>query len=280
MPSSPPLSIDAIHTTLETMSLGHPLYIHQDLASTNREALRLAHNGAAHGTVVLAESQSGGYGRHGRPWFSPPGLNLYCSTIIRGTGLRTSLAQWLSWTPLISALATVEAVQQVTTVSLALKWPNDLLLFQRKVGGILCESLFQAPTDPVIVIGIGLNVNVAREDFPDDLLPIAASLSETSQQPIDRNRLVAQLLWELEHCLNELQAHGSPRLRQAYMARCATLGRQVQVQFTTHDQIAGIAQDISVDGALQIRPLAPPGSFSQPGHVLDVRAADVIHLRE
>lgn len=279
MSSSSPLSIDEIRTTLETTSLGHPLYLYRDLPSTNREAFRLAQDGAPHGTVVLAESQSGGYGRHGRPWFSPPGLNLYCSAIIRGIGLKTSLAQWLSWTPLISALATVEAVQQVTTVSLALKWPNDLLLLQRKVGGILCESLFQTPTDPAIVIGIGLNVNVAREAFPDDLLPIAASLAETSQQPIDRNRLVAQVLLELEHCLDELHSHGSPRLRRAYMARCATLGRQVQVQFTTHDQITGIAEDISVDGALQIRTL-PPRSSSQPMHLLDVRAADVIHLRE
>ena len=279
MSSSLPLNIDEIRTTLATTSLGHPLYLHRDLPSTNREAFRLAQNGAAHGTVVLAEHQSGGYGRHGRPWFSPPGLNLYCSVIIRGIGLKTSLAQWLSWTPLVSALATVEAVQQVTSVSLALKWPNDLLLLQRKVGGILCESLFQTPTDPAIIIGIGLNVNVAREDFPEDLLPLAASLSETSQQPIDRNRLVAQLLLELEHCLVELQSHGSPRLRQAYMARCATLGRQVRVQFTSHDQVTGIAEGLSADGALQIR-TQPVRSSSHQMPLLDVRAADVIHLRE
>jgi len=279
MSSSPPLSIDDIRTTLETASLGHPLYLYRDLPSTNREAFRLAQKGAAHGTVVLAESQSGGYGRHGRPWFSPPGLNLYCSAIIRGTGLTTSLAQWLSWTPLICALATLEAVQQVTSISLALKWPNDLLLLQRKVGGILCESLFQTPNDPAIIIGIGLNVNVAREDFPDDLLPIAASLAEMAQQPIDRNRLVAQILLELEHCLDELRSHGSLRLRQAYMARCATLGRQVRVQFTTDDQVTGIAEGISADGALQIR-TQPPRSSSQSRPLLDVRAADVIHLRE
>lgn len=279
MASSLPLSLDEIRATLETTSLGHPIYLYQDLPSTNREAVRLAQSGAAHGTVVLAEQQSGGYGRHGRPWFSPPGLNLYCSAVIRGTELRSSLPQWLSWTPLISALATVEAVREVATVSLALKWPNDLLLFQRKVGGILCESLFQTPTDPAIVIGIGLNVNVARDDFPDDLLPIAASLAETSREPINRNRLVAQLLLDLEHCLDELRSQGSSRLRQAYMARCATLSRQVRVQFTTHDQVTGIAEGIAADGALQIRPLSPRSS-SRPMDVLDVRAADVIHLRE
>jgi BirA family biotin operon repressor/biotin-[acetyl-CoA-carboxylase] ligase len=191
----------------------------------------------------------------------------------------TPLAHWLSWIPLISALAAVEAAQNVAAVSLALKWPNDLLLSQRKVGGILCESLFLTPSDPVIVIGVGLNVNVAPDAFPEDLLPIAASLSETSQQAIDRNRLVAQFLLELEHCLDELRSHGSPRLRHAYIERCATLGRRVRVRFANHDQVTGLAEGISADGALQIRTLSPH-PHSQPMPLLDVRAADVMHLRE
>jgi BirA family biotin operon repressor/biotin-[acetyl-CoA-carboxylase] ligase len=279
MSFSSPLSVDAIRSTLETTALGYPLYLYQDLPSTNREAHALAQNGAAHGTVVLAESQSAGYGRHGRHWFSPPGLNLYCSTIVRGMRHTTPLAHWLSWIPLISALAAVEAVQQVAAVSLALKWPNDLLLSQRKVGGILCESLFLTPSDPAIVIGIGLNVNVAPDAFPEDLRSIAASLSETCQQPIDRNRLVAQFLLELEHCLEELRSQGSSRLRHAYITRCATLGRRVQVQFANQEQVTGLAEDISVDGALQIR-LLSPHPRSQPMPLLDVRAADVMHLRE
>lgn len=278
MSSSIPLSVDTIRSTLTTTALGHPLYLYEDLPSTNREAHTLAQNGATHGTVVLAESQSAGYGRHGRPWFSPPGLNLYCSTIIRGIQFTSPLEQWLSWIPLISALAALEAAQQVAAVSLALKWPNDLLLSQRKVGGILCESLFQGPDDTVVVIGIGLNVNVALDAFPEDLRSIAASLSETSQQAIDRNRLVAQFLLELEQCLDELRSHGSSRLRQAYIARCATLGRRVQVHFADHDQVTGLAEGISADGALQIQPLAPHPR-SQRIAVLDVRAADVTHLR-
>src|SRR5574338_978399 len=132
MLSSAPLSLDRIRNTLATTSLGHTLYLHQDLSSTNREALSLARTGAPHGTVVIAESQSGGYGRHGRTWFSPPRLNIYCSIIIRGMGQNLSLSQWLSWIPLVSALAVTEAVQQMVAVSLSLKWPNDLLLNDRK----------------------------------------------------------------------------------------------------------------------------------------------------
>ena len=279
MVSSTPLSLDGIRSTLATTSLGHALYLHQDLPSTNREALSLAQNGAQDGTVVIAENQSGGYGRHGRAWFSPPAMNIYCSVIVRGMGGHLSLSQWLSWVPLASALAMTEAVQQMAAVSLSLKWPNDLLLHERKVGGILCESSVTTTNDPVVVIGIGLNVNVPPMSFPEELRPIAASLMEASRRPIDRNRLIAQLLLELEHCLGELRTHGPVRLRQAYTARCATLGRQVRVLFTNEQPIVGIAEALSADGALQVRTLsAHPRSQSIP--LVDVRAADVIHLRE
>lgn len=279
MVSPTSLNLDGIRSTIATTSLGHVLYLHQDLPSTNREASSLAQNGAPHGTVVIAESQSGGYGRHGRTWFSPSGLNIYCSVIVRGMGEHLSLSQWLSWLPLASALAVTEAVQQLTAVSLSLKWPNDLLLYDRKVGGILCENSFATTNDPVVVIGIGLNVNVPPVSFPEALRPIAASLLEASRRPIDRNRLIAHLLLELEQCLDELRIHGPVRLRQAYTAHCATLGRQVRVLFTNEQPIVGIAEALSADGALQVRTLSPHPR-SQPMPLIDVRAADVIHLRE
>jgi BirA family transcriptional regulator, biotin operon repressor / biotin---[acetyl-CoA-carboxylase] ligase len=206
-------------------------------------------------------------------------LNIYCSIIVRGMGDNLSLAQWLSWVPLVSALAATEAIQQTAAVSLSLKWPNDLLLHERKVGGILCESNVATINDPVVVIGIGLNVNVPPLSFPEELQPIAASLMEASRQPIDRNRLIAQLLLELEQCLGELRSSGSIRLRQAYTARCATLGRHVRVLFTNDQPIVGIAEAISADGTLQVRTV-PSHPRSQPMPLVDVRAADVIHLRE
>ena len=279
MAPSAPLSIEAIRSTLATKALGQILYLYQDLPSTNREASALAQQGAAHGTLVVAEQQSGGYGRHGRTWFSPPGFNIYCSIVLRGKSQTLPLAQWLSWVPLVTALAVTEATQQVAAVPLALKWPNDLLLLDRKVGGILCESTLTTTDGPIVIIGIGLNVNVPPLSFPEDLRPIAASLIEAAPQPIDRNRLIAQLLWELEQCLDELQSHGSTRLRQAYMARCATLGRQVKVVFANDQQIRGTAETLSADGALQMSPLAA-SPRAQPPSLIEVHAADVIHLRE
>lgn len=279
MASSTPLSIDAIRSTLATKALGQTLYLYQDLPSTNREASSLAQQGAAHGTLVVAEQQSGGYGRHGRAWFSPSGVNIYCSILVRGKSQTISLAQWLSWIPLVTSLAVTEATHEVAAVSLALKWPNDLLLQDRKVGGILCESTLTSDNGAIVVIGIGLNVNVPLLSFPQDLRPIAASLIEAAPHPIDRNRLIAQLLWELEQCLDELQSYGSTRLRQAYMARCATLGRQVKVLFANDQQIRGTAETLSAQGALQVRPLSP-SPRSEPPALVEVHAADVIHLRE
>ncbi|MDH4153236.1 MAG: biotin--[acetyl-CoA-carboxylase] ligase [Nitrospira sp.] len=279
MASTAPLSIEAIRSTLATKALGQTLYLYQDLPSTNREASSLSHQGSAHGTVVVAERQTGGYGRHGRAWFSPSGFNIYCSIIVRGKSQTVPLAQWLSWVPLVTALAVTEATQQVATVSLALKWPNDLLLHDRKVGGILCESTLTTVDGPIVIIGIGLNVNIPALSFPEDLRPIAASLIEAAPRPIDRNRLIAQLLWELEQCLDELQSHGSTRLRQAYVARCTTLGRQVKVLFPHDRQILGTAETLSADGALQVRPLAA-SPHAQPPALIEVHAADVIHLRE
>jgi BirA family biotin operon repressor/biotin-[acetyl-CoA-carboxylase] ligase len=276
--SSSPLRPDDIRSTLATKRLGQHLHIHKILTSTNSEAMTLAQNGAEDGTVVVAESQSAGRGRHARTWFSPPGLNLYCSIIVRGLGRGLSLADWLSWVPLTTALAVAEAVQTVAATSLALKWPNDLLLDERKVGGILCESSLTVPDNPIVVIGIGLNVNVPRESFPDELRPIATSLFESSHRIVDRNRLLAQLLLELEQSLDELRDHGPSRLRQAYQQRCTTLGRQIRVILGADEELLGTAVAITADGTLQVSPSTkPPGT--DKALLIDVRAGDVIHVR-
>ncbi len=239
--------------------------------------MALAQGGATHGTVVLAESQSAGRGRQGRVWFSPPKLNLYCSVIVRGSGTKLSLSEWLSWVPLVSALAVAKSVFHITAVPLSLKWPNDLLLGERKVGGILCESMLTSATDPVIVVGIGLNVNVPRGSFPDELQSIAASLHEVVHGPIDRNLLMAQLLLDLEHCLDELRSHGASRLRQAYCTHCVTLGRRVLVHLPQGQEVTGMAESLSGDGTLQLRPFS---SGERPAPLMEIRAADIIHLRE
>jgi BirA family biotin operon repressor/biotin-[acetyl-CoA-carboxylase] ligase len=278
MMASPPLSADAIRSTLDTVQIGQRLYVLDNVPSTNSEAMALAQAGAEHGTVVVADCQTAGRGRLTRQWYSPPGMNLYCSILIRGKGSLTDSVEWLSWIPLASALATAEAVQIVSSIPLGLKWPNDLVFGGRKVGGILCESLQTPSHGSIVVIGIGLNVNLSQESLPDDLRERATSLFEISKRPLDRNRMLAQLLNELEPLIDELTAQGADRLRHAYLRRCSTIGKEVRVIRGDHEEVIGIAESISRDGALQLRKLYPPAMGEAPDQ-LEIRAADVIHLR-
>ncbi|MCS6897738.1 MAG: biotin--[acetyl-CoA-carboxylase] ligase [Nitrospira sp.] len=275
---SAPLTLDDIRSTLATVQFGQRIYVYHEVPSTNSEAMALAEAGAEHGTVVVAESQTAGRGRLARQWYSPPRANLYCSVIVKDAGRTIGTAEWLSWAPLVSALAAAEAVQVATSIPLSLKWPNDLVHRHRKVGGILCESLPVSTDESVVVIGIGLNVNLSQEVFPEELRQTATSLFEISRCPIDRNKLLAQLLYELEQGVQELTKHGTSRLRQAYLTRCCTVGKHVRVILGAEREIVGIAEAVAPDGALQVRPCLP-GSTGSPRELIDIRAADVIHLR-
>lgn len=279
MTSSAPLTLDDIRSTLATVQLGQRLYVHHEVPSTNSEAMALAQAGAEHGTVVVAESQSAGRGRLNRQWHSPSGANLYCSVIVKEERRTVVDTEWLSWMPLVSALAAAEAVQVTASIPLSVKWPNDLLYQDWKVGGILCESLRTPIQGSVVVIGIGINVNLPQKSFPKDLQQTATSLFEIARRTIDRNRLLARLLYELEHGIHELTTHGPSRLRQAYLNRSCTIGKQVRVILGREQEIIGTAESISSDGALQVRPhfTAPTGLSPE---LIDVHAADIIHLRE
>lgn len=278
MPPPVPLTLADIQNRLATKSFGHHLHVHQELASTNSEALSLAQAGAPHGTVVVAEQQSAGRGRRTRHWYSPPNANIYCSVLVRGIGPILTLSEWLSWVPLVSAMAVAEAVHITASLSLLLKWPNDLLFQERKVGGILCESAHLSSNIPIVVIGMGLNVNLTPNEFPEDLRQIATSLYESSHMVIDRSILIAQLLLELEKGLGALQARGPDQLHRAYTARCGTLGRRVRILLDHDQELYGTAESIGIDGALRVRPLTHSSESHQPA-LLDIRAADVIHLR-
>ena len=278
MQPSPPLTRDTIHSTLSTTWLGHRIELFDCLPSTNREAVQLAQAEVEHGTVVAADSQTAGRGRLSRSWFSPPGANLYCSIILRTAHPPERLTEWLSWLPLISALAAAEAIEQTSSIHVTVKWPNDLLISERKVGGILCESGMGTSSGPFQIIGIGVNANVDRDDWPPDLRDSATSIWQERKIVVDRNRLLAQLLHELEHCLDELAAHGTSRLALAYHQRCSTIGQRVQAALANGNVIVGLAEGIGQDGSLRVQPqAAQPGSGTP--EIVHLRVADILHVR-
>lgn len=278
MHPSPPLSLQAIQSSLATESLGRRIELRDQIGSTNREAVSLAQADVEHGTVVLADSQSEGRGRLSRLWFSPPGVNLYCSIVIRKAISADRLPEWLSWLPLTAALAAAEAIETVAATSVGVKWPNDLLIAERKVGGILCESGTAARSGPFQVIGIGLNVNGERNDFPQELRETATTIRHETGRFVDRNRLLAQLLHELEACLDEHAHRGSERIALAYRRRCITIGKTVKAMMANGEEFIGLAKSINHDGSLTVvsRPIAQDG---RPSEIRQLRAADIVHLR-
>jgi len=273
-----PLSLEAIRNTLATQALGHRIELRDQIDSTNREAVALAHAGVEHGTVIVAESQTEGRGRLSRQWFSPPGVNLYCSIVIRKPIRHDRLAEWLSWLPLLTALAAAESIEVVAAAGIAVKWPNDILFNERKVGGILCESGTGARSEPFQVIGMGLNVNGDRSEFPENLRETATTIYQETGCHIERHRLLTQFLQELEVCLVECESRGSERIALAYRQRCSTIGKHVKATLTDGKEFVGLAETIEPDGALRViqRPLPTDG---RPPEIQRLRVADIIHLR-
>ena len=276
MQHSSPLNVQSIERHLNTRALGRRIVLHDRVESTNREAVALGHAGVEHGTLVLADAQTSGRGRMARSWFSPPGVNLYASLVIRTAINAERMTEWLSWLPLMAALSAAQAIESVTKEPIAIKWPNDLLIHERKMGGILCESGSSATAGPFQVIGIGINVNGALEDFPDDLRPFATTIRHETGGVIDRNRLMAHLLIELESSLERFLSCGADALTIAYRRRCTTIGKAVKAVLADGTEYMGVAEGIEEDGSLILLQQAVGAS---PPMTRKLRAADIVHLR-
>ena len=220
---------------------GAPLFYYELVeGSTNRLAKELAHSGAPHGTAVIADSQTGGRGRFGRPFFSPPGRGIYLSLVARPDWPRERL-------PLLTvctAAAVCDAVEASCLRRPAVKWVNDLYLDGRKVCGILTEL-----SAGWAVIGLGINVN--GHAFPPELQGIAGSLQMAAGGPLDRSRLAAGVLESLARMLDAPPEAYADYLRR-YRAGCFTVGRAVTVTRGGRSE-RGQALSVEDDGALLVR---------------------------
>jgi len=232
---------------LHTHDLGQRLHWSEELPSTNDRARQLAEDGAVHGEVVIAESQTAGRGRRGRTWSSPAGRNLYMSVILRPQ-LPPQRAPELT---LVASLATCDACRQAG-VDAGIKWPNDVLVDDLKVAGILTELSAEADAIHWVVLGIGVNLNSTPADFPGDLRDVATSLAIERGQPVPRALFTAALLSVLEQWLDLHAADGFGPIREAWRTRSCTLGREVRID-ADGGEIAGVAEDIDDSGALLVR---------------------------
>ena len=180
-----------------------PVFWEECAESTSSELKTMADKGAEDGTVLVADSQSGGRGRQGRSFISPVG-GLYMSMLIRPSCLVESCSQI---TPL-AAVAAQRAVKELTGLEADIKWPNDLLLRGKKFCGILTELSFDSYGKPQIILGVGINLNTPREEFQGELEDIACSVYSYCGKIFDKNQLLELLLKELDEYIFRWEHEG------------------------------------------------------------------------
>ncbi|HEY0167055.1 MAG TPA: biotin--[acetyl-CoA-carboxylase] ligase [Jatrophihabitans sp.] len=253
-----PLDADAVTARLAGRWLVEAV---PETGSTNADLLAAAAAGAAAGTVLVAELQSGGRGRLGRSWVSPAGKGLTFSVLLRPA---PPAPTW-GWLPLLTGLALARTLGPAAR----LKWPNDLLLGPRgaKAAGILVQSGAGA-----VVVGVGLNVVTSQAELP---VETATSLLLEGHRELDRAELLVDFLGRFDGLYTAWQAHGgdagSSGLASGYRAVCATLGSEVSVELGSH-VLLGRALDLDEGGRLLVRPTGG-------GALVPVAAGDVTHVR-
>ena len=230
--------------------------------STNTQAKRMGAQGAPDGTILIADSQTGGRGRLGRSFHSPGGKGIYLTVLLRPNCHASQLMHLTCAT----GIAMCNAVETATGLRPGIKWTNDLVFGTRKLGGILTElSLDSEGNVTYAVVGIGINCNQSIEEFPEEIRSIATSLAAQTQAPVDRCKVIAAMLTELYQMAQTLLNQKDQMLVQ-YVSDCVTIGKEISV-VRADDIRHGTAVGIDQEGALLVR-------FSN-GHIEAVSSGEV-----
>lgn len=251
----------------DATALWRKLTVVTETSSTNGDLAAAARDNADEGTVLIAESQTSGRGRHDRAWISPPRAGLTFSVLLRP---RVPMRHW-GWLPLLTGVAVTQAIADECGLAAALKWPNDVLLATpaRKVAGILAAVV---PTPaPALVVGIGINVSTQADDLPS---PDATSLFTEGGSPVDRFAILVAVLRRLATQYECWQDHEGDvdftEQREVYRRRCHTLGKRVTLRMSDKPDLVGQALDVDDMGQLAI---------ATDTGLVSVAAGDVIHVR-
>ncbi len=232
-----------------------PVHWFTQIDSTNRYLLDEAARGAAEGMVAVADEQSAGRGRLGRSWVAPPGASLLVSVLLRPDGPRD---RW-SLVTIATALAAADAVAAETGIAARLKWPNDLVVADRKLAGILAEA------EPGGGLVVGMGINVHWDALPPDLAEIATACNLCGGRPVTREQLLVTWLTGLDRRLDALNGV----VREAEQ-RSATVGRRVRVEMPG-ETFEAVAVGLDTDGHLRV--------VRDDGRDEAIAAGDVVHVR-
>ncbi|WP_410820281.1 biotin--[acetyl-CoA-carboxylase] ligase [Micromonospora sp. 050-3] len=259
------------------------LELRAETGSTNADVAEAARADEPEGLVVVAERQTAGRGRRGRVWQSPARAGIATSVLLR-PGEAVPERGWLpatptgyGWLPLLAGVALVETVARLAELEATLKWPNDLLIDDAKCAGVLAEAVpGRAPDQPpAIVLGVGLNVTLRADELPVNPTGLpATSLQLAGAVATDRDPLLRALLRAVADWYDRWRSAGGDAvasgLRDAYLAACATIGREVRVLLPNGDSLTGTATGVDPDGQLMVTTSTGARTLA---------AGDVLHLR-
>lgn len=248
--------------------VGKEIIFFQSTTSTNDKALEIGQKlKDPEGILVVADAQTRGRGRFGRQWLSPPNTNLYFSLLLKPPFYQKDIPILT----LMSVVASASAIREFAGINAAIKWPNDIMVRDKKVGGILTEAKSEGGNIIFVVIGIGINVNIPLNILPKDLRAFTTSLKEEYGRPVDRTQLLGVILGKLEYWYKILLKGNKRVLINEWLMLNSTIGRSVKVQ-SSDGVISGIAEGIDSEGSLIIR--LPSGDMKK------VYAGEVTMLKD
>lgn len=240
-------SKEKIENRMKTECLGRPVVYYEETDSTNVRVRQLAKEGAAHGTLVVADRQNDGKGRRGRNWDSPAGKNIYMTLLLRPE-MEAAAAPMLT---LVMAFSAAEAIEEKEGLQAKIKWPNDLVIGTKKICGILTEMSADRNGVNYVMIGVGINTNIAA--FREELRDKATSLSLEKGGTVDRAELIAGIIGKFEKNYEQfLHAKDLSFMQERYNEMLVNRNREVRV-LEPGDEYNAYALGINETGELLVK---------------------------
>jgi len=226
------------------MEIGAKIHWIKSCSSTNDLTKELAISGEEEGTVIISEEQTRGRGTKGRSWYSPRKKGLYLSLLLYPSQPQISLL------PLMAGLAANDAIFESAGIRVGLKWPNDLIWEKKKLGGILCESGFLGNKASYVIVGIGINLDQRREDFPEEIRSLATSLKLITKRDIDRKEFLQELCKALNRWYRLFQERRNEEIVRSFQDySILPLGERVEL-LTETEEVLGTYAGIDSKGGL------------------------------
>lgn len=241
------ISSEDIRTGIKGV-IGKEIFFYKAVGSTNTIASGLADKGVVEGAVVVADSQSRGRGRLGRSWVSPPGVNVYMSIVLRPE-IESKDATLIT---IMTAVGCTIALRGVTGLDITIKWPNDLMVYEKKLGGILTETRVANKRIEHAITGIGINVNMDLDALPDDVREVATSIKMETGRLFSRTEVIKEVLNGIDNWYNILKEKKYSELLSQWKLLTSTLGRKVEITLG-NETLTGLAEFINDEGMLVLR---------------------------